>query len=137
MATPKKIRDWHYDRVLAFQFAAAADAVDQSIFIADRGYDLVSFEVVYGAAVGSACTLDLKKCTGTTAPASGTTMLSSTANLNTTVNTVQSVALSATEANTQLADGDRLALDFSAAGGSLAGLAVTVVLRPTDLTSAD
>lgn len=133
MATPKKLRANSLDKVLAFQFAAAADAVDQSVFIADRAYELVSVEVVYGAAVGGACTLDVKKCTGTQAPSAGTTMLASTINLNSTINTVYSGSLSATAANTLLADGNRLALDFSAAGGSLAGLAVTVVLRPTDV----
>jgi len=106
------------------------NATDGTIFICDRGYKLLSYEVVYAAAAGAALTLDLKKCTGTTAPASGTSMLSGTVNLNSTINTVISAGLSTTAANLRLADGDRLCHDFSSTIGSLAGAVAVAVLRP-------
>lgn len=106
-------------------------AVDGHIFIAPRAVQLISFEVIYAAAQGSAATLDLKKCTGTTAPASGTTMLAAAVNLNTTINTTITAGLSATPANLLLADGDKAALDWSTAIGSLAGAVATIVWRPT------
>ncbi len=106
------------------------NATDANIFVADRAYKMLSLEVVYAAAAGAALTLDLKKCTGTTAPASGTSMLSGTVNLNSTINTTIVAGLTTTVANLRIADGDRLAFDFSSTIGSLAGAVAVVVLRP-------
>src|SRR5690242_17941840 len=115
--TQKKFRANDHDLVHTFPITAATDA---NVVICDRPYELRKFSVAYAAAAGAALTLDIKKCTGTQAPASGTTMLAATADLNTTINTVQSPALSATVANRKTATGDRIAFDFTGSIGSLA-----------------
>jgi hypothetical protein len=61
---------------------------------------------------GGAATLDIRKCTGTQAPASGTTVLTGTFDLTTTANTVTTPALT-TGAVLSLAAGDRLACVLS------------------------
>jgi hypothetical protein len=107
------------------------NVTDANVFIADRPYLLKGVRAVYSVAAGGALTLDVKKCTGTTAPASGTTMLASTVNLNTTANTPITATLSATATNLAITTGDRIAFDYSSTIQSLAGCVVTLVLRPT------
>ena len=127
-ATPKKIRNSTSDLVIVYPVVNVTDA---PVFIADRPYQLKAVLAVYSVAAGGALTLDVKKCTGTTAPASGTTMLASTINLNTTINTNITASLSATAANLLVTTGDRIAFDYSSTIQSLAGCVVTLVLRPT------
>jgi hypothetical protein len=107
----------------------AATAVDRNVFVADRAYQLVSVEAAHATASTSG-TLDIEKCTGTTAPGSGTSMLTGTLDLAGAANTVVSGTLHATAANTVLADGDRIAYDFGGTVTNLVGAAVTIVLRP-------
>jgi len=120
------------DVVLSFNLSAAANVIDSNLFVADRAYQLVSVEEAHTVAGsdGSAVTLDIKKCTGTQAPSAGTTMLAATIDLKGAANTVQSPALSATAANTLLAAGDRLAMDITGTPTAVAGVALTIVLRP-------
>lgn len=115
--------------ILPIPLDAAANAVDKSVFTADRAYQLVSIEEVHGVASTSG-TLDLEKCTGTTAPGSGTSMCTGTISLAGAANTTVAGTLSATPANTKLADGDRLAFDFGGTMTNLVGSVVTIVLRP-------
>lgn len=129
--TQKKFRANDHDLVLTFLFDAAT-AVDRNLFVADRPYQLRSIEAVHATASSSG-TLDLKKCSGTTAPGSGTSMCTGTLSLAGTANTTVAGTLSTTAANTLLADGDRLAADFGGTVTSLAGCAVTIVLRPLDV----
>lgn len=121
------------DVVLSFNLSAAANVIATNLFVADRAYQLISVEEAHTVlgSDGSAVTLDLKKCTGAQAPSSGTTMLGSTKiDLKGTINTVQSPALSSTAANTLLADGNRLALTVSGTPTAVAGVGLTIVLRP-------
>lgn len=108
-------------------FLLVAGSVDTHCFIADRAYKVASVKHIVSVGASGA-TLDVKKCTGTQAPAAGTTTLNATLDLNATANTTTTAVLSATPANLLLAAGDRLALDFS---GTLTGLvgAVTIYLR--------
>lgn len=108
----------------------AAAAIDQNAFIADRAYQLTAVRGVFSVTNGAAFTVDVKKCTGTQAPASGVTMLTSTQDWNTTANTVISSTITATSANAVLAAGDRIALDFTGSATSIAGGVVLLVLRP-------
>lgn len=108
----------------------AAAAIDQNAFIADRAYQLTAVRGVFSVTNGAAFTVDVKKCTGTQAPASGVTMLTSTQDWNTTANTVISSTITATSANAALAAGDRIALDFTGSATSIAGGVVLLVLRP-------
>lgn len=129
--TQKKFRANDHDLVLTFLFDAAT-AVDRNLFIADRPYQLRSVESVHSTASTSG-TFDLEKCSGTTAPGSGTSMCTGTLSLSGTANTTVAGTLSTTTANTLLADGERLAADFGGTVTNLAGCAITIVLRPTDV----
>ena len=57
-------------------------------------------------------------------------MLAAPLDLTTTANTPVSATLSATAANTKLAAGDQLGLDFSGTQTGLTGGVVTIVLQP-------
>lgn len=102
-----------------------AASVDENVFVAPFACKLVRAQEAHSVVGGASAAVDVKKCTGTTAPASGTTMLASTFDLTATINTVVDKSLSATAANLLLAAGDRVALDFS---GTLTGLVGSVTL---------
>jgi hypothetical protein len=121
--------------VLTIDLIVAGDLIDQNIFIADRNYTVE--EVRWSHAVagsGGAASVDVKKCTGTTAAASGTTVLGSTFDLTATANTVvtknrANAGVVSTPVAT-LAAGDRLALDFTGTLTSMTQGTMTVVLSP-------
>lgn len=85
---------------------------------------------------GSAVTLQIEKLTGTTAPASGTVLLTTGFNLKGTANTVQYGAMVTSsnaaiqQTTTYLGRGDRLALKLSGTPTSVANMLVTVSLQP-------
>lgn len=138
-ATPRKPRSWHYDHVVTVPLRAAAEVVDQYIFTANgRSYEVQSVDYV-GTVAGSdggAVTADVTVCGSGDAPSDGTTVLGATKiNLKGTAETVQTPALTATEANLIVADGESLALNVTGTPTAVAGAVVTVVLRPTDLTA--
>lgn len=93
--------------------------VSQTIFIADEPLQITAIKAVWGVVGGAAAVLNVEKLTGTTAPGSGTALLTSSFDLTTTVNTVNTGALTATLASLQLAVGDRLSAKL---GGVLTGL---------------
>lgn len=103
-------------RVIPLTVTAAT--IDGNVYIADKPCILKEVRFVI-AATAAAATLDLKKCTGTTAPASGTTMLAGTIALDTTANTVTTRTLTTTAANLKLEVGDRIGADIT---GTLTGL---------------
>lgn len=112
-------------------------AVDQNIFIADRIYEIESISESHAVAGNDAgaVTMDVKKASGTTAIASGTSVLASTFNMKSTANTPVSKTkanggLSTTVGATRLAAGDRLGLDITGTTTSYADGTVTVVLTP-------
>lgn len=127
--------------VLSFSLPLNGDAVDQNLFVADRAYRVEAVRESHATAGsdGGAVTLDVKKATGTTAIASGTTVLGSTFNLKGTANTVQTK----TRANGGvvstpvgfLAEGDRLGIDITGTTTALAGVVVSVVLTPVGTPS--
>lgn len=103
--------------------ADAATAANYSTFwVAPAACLLLSFQEAHATAGtdGSAVTLDLEKLTGTTAPGSGSSMLSTTLSLKATANTVQTATVTPTNANKTLAAGDRVALKK---GGTLTSVA--------------
>lgn len=119
-----------------FALAANASLADQAFFTATRAYQVIAIREVHSAAgtdVG-AVNLQVTKDTGTTAPGAGTDLLTNNANagfdLKGVANTVQTGTLTATEASLQLAAGDRLAVDFAGVLTAVAGVVVTVELRP-------
>lgn len=105
-----------------------AASVDTPFFIAHRAFVVVSAKEIHSVVGSTSAAVAIKKCTGTTVPASGTNIATGSFDLTATINTTQTLTLSATAADYTLAAGDKLSLDFS---GTLTGLVgvVTVVLR--------
>lgn len=113
----------------------AADSIDQSCFTANRPY--LVYRINYVAKTAEAAgTLTLRptRQQGTEAPASGDLLTAAAINAVTSgvaAETVNTPALTATEANLILATGDRLGLDFTDdVAGELAGVIVTFYLYP-------
>lgn len=105
-----------------------ASDVDKFVWIAPFAVNFISATCVYSAAVGTAATLAIRKITanaqapGAAAGASVVELISGTFDLNTTVNTVQTKLANVVP----VASGNRIAFDFSAALGTLAGCVVTL-----------
>lgn len=131
--------------------ATAGTPVDGAVFVADRDYELSKVIESHSGAGNGSSTLDIKKCTGTTAPASGTSMLATTASflLDSTVNipiakfyggtqtgaaapvASTTTGITNTQASRRVTTGDRIALDFT---GTLTGYigSVQLHLRPLE-----
>jgi hypothetical protein len=104
-----------HDIVVTFQYDILANAVDNWAFIADDNYQVtrvVCIPTVIGSD-GSAVTAAVKKASSTTAPGSGTAVMSNTFNLKATANTLQTATLSTTLTDYQLTTNDRLGIDFT------------------------
>lgn len=116
---------------LTVSHTQASSVADQLFFVAPEPLEVLEVHEVHGTAGtdGSAVTATIRKCTGTTALASGTDLLSATINLKGTANTVQSPALTATAADLLLAAGDRLAFDVTGTTTALANMVVTILVR--------
>jgi len=113
-------------------FQLAADMVDRNFFIADRAMKVKSIEYV-ATTPESAGTLTMivRRCQGTEAPSAGDALITAANMVGAALvaQTVYTATLTATTAHLELADGDRLAIDFTDdTAGELAGLVVTVVL---------
>lgn len=129
---------WQAPFLIEFQAgpnAAILTSPNTTIFIADTDYELLLAQEVHETlgTDGSAVTLDVVKCTTTQAAASGTTMLASTFNLKSTINTVvtksRASGLTTTLANRRIASGNRIALKFSGTLTALTGLNLQLWLR--------
>lgn len=110
-----------------------AASVDKWVFIANGAYQVVSIEEIHSVVGGASAAVKARKVTGVAAPgaaASGTVVEFATAgfDLTATANTTQTATLSSTAADLQLADGDKIGLDFS---GTLTGLVgvLTITLK--------
>lgn len=120
---------------VSFHAQAAADMVDRTFFVANQAYQVTKVRFVGAVAEATAATLyaQLVKDTGTDAPGAGTDLLTNNTNngfdCKATANTVQTGTLTATTASLQLAAGDRLSIDFSAAATELVGVTITVTLK--------
>lgn len=120
-----------YPIVVRLKSTDAATAANYgTFFTANESCIVVAVTEVHGTLgtdVG-AVTLQLEKLTGTTAPDSGTTLLSSAFNLKATINTVQYGSLVAT-GETILSRGDRLCLKDSGTLTAVANVQVTVYIQ--------
>lgn len=109
--------------------------VSQAFFTATRAYQVTACSEVHTTAGtdGSAVNLLVEKDTGTTAPGSGTGLLTNNTNAGFnakgTANTVQTGTLTATTASLQLAAGDRLAVKVSGTATALAGVNITCSIK--------
>jgi len=112
-----------------------AASVDKWVFIADRSYQVTQVEEIHSVVGSTSAAVRPRKITAATvaapgaAVAAGITELTAAADLTATVNTTQTLTLSATAADLLLADGDKIGLDFS---GTLTGLVgvIVITLKP-------
>lgn len=114
---------------IAFNYNASS--VDAPFFRADREYKVVGI-VARPRVVGSdggAVTAAVKKAPSGTAPASGTAVHSGTIDLKGTADTDQTLTLSTTGSDTDLAPGDCLTIDFTGTMTAAVG-AVFVTIEP-------
>ena len=116
--------------------AANADVADTYAFPGPGEWELVGVSEVHDVAgTGGACTLDVKKCASGTSIASGTSMLASTFDLESTADTVVKKTVSnggvhGTESTRIITDGQVIGIDITGTTTSVAGLAVTLWLKP-------
>lgn len=103
--------------------------VSQAIFCADAAYQIVAAKAVWGVAGGAAATLNIEKLSSTTAPGSGTAILTGAMDLTSTANTVTTGTLTATAADLLLASGDRLGCKLAGVLTGLVGCSVTLILK--------
>lgn len=108
-----------------------ASSVDKTSFVATRAYRVhgIAGSPTVAGTDASAVTAAIKKASGTTAIASGTALHSSTFNLKGTINTVQTLTLSTTASDLEIAAGDRIGVDFTGTLTSATGT-ITVMLAP-------
>ena len=105
-------------------------ASDFSFFVADRPYVVVGIRGVNDViGTGGACTATIRKVPSGTALTSGTALHSSTFNLVGTAATNQTLTLSTTLSDLQIAAGDRIAFDLTGTATSAIGC-ITVHLAP-------
>lgn len=104
-------------------------SVTTSILVADAAYQITAVKAVWGVAGGLAAVLNVEKLTGTTAPGSGTALLSSDIDLTGAANTVNTGALTATAGNLQLAAGDRIGCKLGGTLTGLIGCVLTITLK--------
>lgn len=115
-----------HDFIVNFNYDILANATDQWVFIADTDYEVtrVLFIPTIAGTDGGAVTADVMKASGTTAVASGTTILSAadSLNLKATINTLVVGTLSTTVASIRLTTNDRLGINFTGVLTSATGL---------------
>lgn len=112
------------------QGGTAANAIDTIFFVADRPYLVSAIRGVWAVAeTTGAMGILVKKLTGTTACASGTS-LNTSIDATGTANTVSTATLTATAASLLLAAGDRLCVDLDATPNEVTMMTVTVTLVP-------
>lgn len=112
-------------------------SVDTWMFIADRAYTVDLIEEVHSVvgSDGSAVTLAVRKITDVSAPGAvaGATvkelLSGTTIDLKATADTILTPALTATSADLDLADGDKIGLNFGGTLTALAGGLLVVTLK--------
>lgn len=125
-------------KTIQFNLATAASLVSQHFFVFPSACRLIGITEIHTTAETTAATMTayIEKLTGTTAPGSGTSLMTGNFNMKATAATLQTATLSApttgdsTDPLQQFAAGDRLAIKFSTAGTQLAGVVVTIAIAP-------
>lgn len=110
-----------------------ASEVDQTAFIADDAWQITKIEEAHSVAQNTAYpntgNLSINKCTGTQAPNAGAHLHNTTMWLNSTINTVVTPTLNAATGAVNLADGNRICLDFNGTMTTFAGGSVTIHMK--------
>lgn len=115
--------------LMTINVALTATDATRTVFVATRACRLKAVKEVHSTASSSG-TLQLEKCTGTTAPGSGTSLLTGTVSLAGTANTVLSGTPSSTVATITLAAGDRISIVIAGTMTNLVGGFVSITLAP-------
>lgn len=111
---------------LAIPLTAAS--VSETVWTAPFACELVGASSVFRVASTSG-TVQVQKLTGTTAPGSGSNLLTGTISLSGTANSVAGGSTIATTATKRLAAGDRLGVLIAGTMTSLAGGVLTLTLK--------
>lgn len=120
---------------VTYTLSKNGNLVDQYFFEADRPYEILAISEVHSVlgTDGSAVSLQVTRDKATDAPGAGTDLLSNNTaagfNLKSTTNTVQVGTFTDTRFNFLLR-GDRLSVDYAGTLTAVAGVTVTVSLRP-------
>lgn len=111
--------------------AATAGNYFALFFIARRPYEIISCKERHEVAGsdGSPVTFQLNKVPNGTAPASGTSILTTGLSLKSTADTLQAGTITAVIANRRLVDGDGLCLETSGTLTAVAGVSIVVELK--------
>lgn len=117
--------------VLTAETEYLAASVDKTFFTAVRAYRVIGIiaRVEAAGTDASAVTAVIKKAPSGTAIASGTALHSGTFNLKGTAATNQTLTLSTTSSDLDIAAGDSIGIDFTGTLTSATGI-VTVLLAP-------
>jgi hypothetical protein len=102
---------------LSFEIKPFATVTEYDLWVATAAYQVTAIKAVPSTVQGGALTATICKATGATAPVKTTTPMhaADALDFNATAYTVQTPSLTATTADLQLAAGDRIGIDFSAA----------------------
>ncbi len=116
---------WQQSTVAAVPVSGA----NYVILLARRAWRVKACAIVCSS-TSTVPTVDVQKDTGTTAPGSGTTVLTGVMTFSATANTVVLGTLVSTVATLTLAAGDRLTVKFAGTVGSIINAIVSVLLVP-------
>lgn len=100
-----------------------------TVFMANRAYRVKAASVICSS-TATVPTADVTKDTGTTAPGSGSTVLTGVMTFSGTANTRVAGTLVATVATLTLAAGDRLAVKWAGTVGAITGAMVSILVVP-------
>lgn len=117
--------------MVRFRQSAGETLADLAFMLASRSYKVIGARLVQDVAGsdGGAVSLMLEKLTGTTAPGSGTNLLTAAFDLKATARTPQTGTLVASAASLTLAAGNRLGLNLTGTPTAVAGVVVEVDLE--------
>lgn len=115
-----------HDVTVNFNYDILSDIVDTWVFVADTDYEITRIVVIPTVAGtnGGAVTADIMKASGTTAVASGATVLSAadSFDLKATINTLIIGTLTTVQADRRLTTNDRLGVNFTGTMTAAVGL---------------
>jgi hypothetical protein len=102
---------------IAARVGPHASVTEYDLFVAPRALQVTRIDVVPSTLQGGALTATIVKAVGTDTPVKTTTPMhtADAINLNTGAYTVQNITLTVTTADLQLAAGNRISIDYSAA----------------------
>ncbi len=110
--------------------ADGADIVSESLFTADRDYEVVDISSTWKTASGTSGVIDYTIDRGTTAPGAGTVCTTATTDATATAETPLVSTPAASRRNRVLSAGDRLGIKVSGTLNGLANVTANATLKP-------